>query len=455
MTRRAPRVIVIGAGLAGLTAARDLVKGGAQVRVVEARDRVGGRVRTWREAASAAAHAELGGEFIDAGHTAIRQLARELDLDLVRVLRAGFGLAIRHEGRLHVHRTQAGMWRDLRRTLSPMRRILETARDADGLMDRVARLSVQEMLREAAAPQRVRAAACSLRGFFLGDPDTLSAAVLLEQLANGEDPGSVTMYRIRGGNDRLAGALARPLGRSLTLRFEVRAVRQSSSDVRVVAESRDGRLSELDAEYAIVTAPLPVLLTWAFEPALPDAQRRAFESLAYGDATKVVLRSSTPWWRRAGSPRAFGTNLPVGAVWESAPEGGSADERPGVALLTLMGGGRASAQLRELTSREDPATFAEALAWLGDRRARDERCLTRSAVQVSWEDDPWARGGYAVFTTAFAPSARPLLSRSFGRVVFAGEHTSRNWQGYMNGAVESGHRAAREVDALLTLERPW
>jgi monoamine oxidase len=171
----------------------------------------------------------------------------------------------------------------------------------------------------------------------------------------------------------------------VTLRLAVRAVRQSASGVRVVAESRDGRLTELDAEYAIVTAPVPVFLTWAFEPALSDAQRRAFESLAYGDATKVVLRSSTPWWRRAGHPRAFATNLPVGAVWESA------EEQPGMALLTLRGGGRASAQLRALASRDDPATFAEALAWLGDRRSIAARRAAKVAAQVSWEDDPWAR----------------------------------------------------------------
>jgi monoamine oxidase len=134
------------------------------VHVVEARDRVGGRVRTWRGAALSPGHAEAGGQFIDAEHEAVRARARELGLDLVRVLRSGFGLAIRHEGRLHVHRTQGGVWRDLRRTRHSGRQIWETARDADGLMDRVARIPVPQMLRDAAAPPRLQAAAASLRG---------------------------------------------------------------------------------------------------------------------------------------------------------------------------------------------------------------------------------------------------------------------------------------------------
>jgi monoamine oxidase len=438
MTRRAPRVLVIGAGLAGLAAARDLVQRGVQVQVVEARDRVGGRVRTWRDGLSPG-HAEAGGEFIDADHDALRSLARDLGLELVRVLRAGFGFAIRHEGRLHCHRTQTAIWRDLRRALAPLQEVWSAAGEDDELMDRVACRSVQRMLRAVDAPPRLEAAVASLRGFFLGDPDTLSIAVLLEQLAQGGDPGTVAMYRLQGGNDRLTDALARALGRRVSLRVAVRAIRQSADGVRVTVESRGGRLDELQADYVIVTAPIPVLLGWTFEPAIPDAQREAFETLIWGAATKVVLKSDTRWWRRPGHPRAYGTNLPIGAVWESS------EEQRGAALLTLMGGGRTSAQLRDLAIRRDAASLAHLLDWLGDRRATEARRAATIAAHVSWEDDPLSRGGYAVFTTAFPPSARPWLGRAFGRVIFAGEHTSRRWQGYMNGAVESGQSAARDV----------
>ena len=70
---------------------------------------------------------------------------------------------------------------------------------------------------------------------------------------------------------------------------------------------------------------------------------------------------------------------------------------------------------------------------------------------MTWERDRWARGGYAFFGPSFEPSWRDDLSRAFGRIVFAGDHTSREWQGYMNGAVESGQRAAKEVAALHSL----
>ena len=71
--------------------------------------------------------------------------------------------------------------------------------------------------------------------------------------------------------------------------------------------------------------------------------------------------------------------------------------------------------------------------------------------QFVWEADPWSRGGYAYFDPSFDPALRPWLARPFGRIFFAGEHTSFRWQGYMNGAVESGRRAAAEVEAVHRL----
>src|SRR5687768_17413804 len=105
-TLRGVRVIVAGAGLSGLVAARALTRRGASVRVLEARDRAGGRVWTYRKAPIEPFHVELGGEFIDREHKAIRALAENLELPLVRVLHRGFGVAIEQRGRVQVFSKQ-------------------------------------------------------------------------------------------------------------------------------------------------------------------------------------------------------------------------------------------------------------------------------------------------------------------------------------------------------------
>jgi monoamine oxidase len=111
----------------------------------------------------------------------------------------------------------------------------------------------------------------------------------------------------------------------------------------------------------------------------------------------------------------------------------------------LMAGGQASEDSQKIIEQEGVEGLLPSLEWLKPGSA----ALLRSHV-VTWEDDPWAQGGYAYFDPAFDPVSRPWLARPHGRILFAGEHTSIKWQGYMNGAVESGLRAAAEVWSLAS-----
>ena len=435
------RVIVAGAGLAGLTAARSLAGQGASVRVIEARSRVGGCVWTWRAAPIAPYHVELGGEFIDKSHRALRQVCKELDLPLVRVLRRGFGAALGHAARTRVFEKQAPLWKSLKNALAPA---VEALEDADrkwtsSAAAALAARSVEDLLNGAHVEPRVRALAVALRGLFLADPDRLSALVFVNQLLEG-DPSRVPMYRIDGGNDRLPEALAKEAGR-VDLGHVVRAVQQDERSVRVAIEGPSGRRAKARADYLIAAVPVPLLLEWEFLPALPKPQQHALRSLPYGQATKVILRFESRWWRQPGRPRAFATNMPIGAVWESA------EEQPHAALLTLLAGGSASRQVRKLLSDEGPSGLKKRLQWFG--RPRDA-----SAVHtVVWEDDQWARGGYPYLSPGFDPGLIDLPGRAMGRVLFAGGHTSRDFQGYMNGAIDSGLRAAAEVSQLERIRR--
>jgi monoamine oxidase len=436
--------MVVGAGLAGLVAARELTRRGAAVTVFEARDRTGGRVWTLRDNDFLPLHAEAGGEFIDGNHQAIIDLVRTMRLPLRRVLRAGFGIALSINGRVRVTRSQATLWRALQRSLRPAIAAFEaTGCDwTSGAATEIARRSFRDLVIRQPANANVRALADALRPYFLADPDRLSALVVVEQASEGRSLGREKMFRIDGGNDRLADAIVREARLSIRLRHVVRAVHQDLDGVRLLVEDHRGRRVGIEADYVVCTVPIPVLLEWSFTPALPEAQRLAFEALSYGAATKAFLRSDSRWWRRSGRPNAFGTNLPIGAVWESC------EEVRGGSDLTLLAGGSGSAQLRTMLESEGVAGALRHLRWLGTPAE-----LPRLARVVAWESDPWARGGYAVFGPEFDPVARPLLGRPFGRIFFAGEHTSENWQGFMNGAVESGLRATADLEARERLER--
>jgi monoamine oxidase len=434
-------VVIVGGGLAGLSAAFELSRRQAHVHVVEARVRLGGRVHTVRD--TDGVHAEAGGEFIDHPHHAIRTLAAALHLPLVRVLRGGFGLALRHGRRTSILTSPAAQWRTLARRLRPL---VDAYRDAGSSWDTaaaviLARRTVDSLVPAGSAPALARAFVESLRGFYVAEPDALSALVLIDQLAGGEPPGRARAYRVRGGNDRLIDALATRIRRRGRIDTDcvVRGIRQDARGVHVAVTDGSGRSRQIAADYAIVTLPPPLVRACAFDPPLPARQRAALGALAMGAATKVSLRFEDPWWRRRGRPHAFGSNLPCGAVWESG-------EEQRAAVLTLLGGASASATLAHAANDLD--AIADLLRTFGTPS-------TASPVgpAVSWEHERWSKGGYAVFGPGFDPRDRRLLSAAHGRVLFAGEHTSDLWHGFMNGAVETGLSAARDLLAVSRLTR--
>jgi monoamine oxidase len=437
------RVIVVGAGLAGLTAAVELTRLRASVQIVEARDRVGGRVWT-RPGADGESSVEAGAEFVDHDHAQLRRLIGQCGLDLARVLRQGFGLALSIGARVEVHGSHQVEWRTLALKLAPVARAY---RKAGGSWDSVvgaalAARSVHAVLTAAGATRRTQALAQAMRGYYLAEPQELSSVVLLDEIVQGRNPGRTRLYRIKGGAGRLTEALASSLSDAVLLRHVVGRVSQTGTKVTCAVATPSGRLAALEADAVIVTVPAPLVRSIEFDPGLTTAQTCAYETLTAGPVTKVSLRFATPWWRRPLRPRAFGTNLPIGAVWEGA------EEQPDVAMLTFLAGGDASARLKARVAADGAAGVMTDLRWLG---TPDPPRL--AAPAVSWEQDPWARGGYAVFGPGFDPRLRPMLGASHGRVIFAGEHTSERWQGFMNGAVESGLRAARDVEALVNLDR--
>jgi monoamine oxidase len=245
------------------------------------------------------------------------------------------------------------------------------------------------------------------------------------------------MFRIVGGNDRLPSALASMLGDRVLLQHEVLAVSQSKTKVRVRIRAGNNE-SSLRSDYLILALPATKVRRLDIHPALPREQAAAISTLAYGPVTKTLLQFDRRFWKKPNRRLAYGTNLPIGALWDANEQ-----QKGKSGVLCLMAGGTTSAATRRLLSTAGSAGLVRALDWLG----KGQKKLV-AMHSVTWEQDPWVEGGYAVFGPGYDPTLRSWLARPCGRILFAGEHTSLRWQGYMNGAVESGLRAVAEIQAL-------
>ena len=433
------RVIAIGgAGLAGLAAARELESRGAVVVVIEARERVGGRVWTLRRGFAGRQHAEAGADLIEGEQHYVRDLAKALGLKTTKILRSGFGFyGPDARGRRSVDRSGRAFQR-VANVLTPEVREFNRAgqRWDSAVGHRLGRLSVARWLDELDAPSDLRARFRGFRGFFLADPEHLSMLPLVEQFAEWGTPGRDEIFRVVDGNDRLATGAARRLRGKILLRSVVHGVRQHDDGVQVIVEDGRGTRGEILADYFVCALPATTARHVEFTPTLPEPQAAAVQSLRYGRATRLLLQFDRRFWRSAAHSTGFGTDLPIGAVWDGN------EQQRGPAILSFLAGGNASGELQEILRTEGPEGITRRIEWLG----RPGRLL--GSRVVVWDEDPWVRGGYAYFDPSFDPDLRPWLARPFRRVVFAGEHTSTRWQGYMNGAIESGVRAAAEIAAL-------
>jgi monoamine oxidase len=274
------RVAIAGTGLAGLSAAYELVRAGAAVTLLDARSYAGGRVRTIREFA-AQQHGELGGEFIDGDQKEIIDLCRRFDLPLARILRSGFTHRFRDaSGTYHVSRTAP--WDALRDCLSPLLRRYNLAGgdSSSDVVRELATMSLSDWMRQSKASADVHAMANALRAFFLANPTEISVLPVIEQIAKGGAPSQAEFFRIEGGNDRLVDALLRAAGGRVLLEHSIRSVANALDRVVISVTDPSGLTQQIEADYLVMTLPASTLRHVDIQPPLPEDQRRPIERVA-------------------------------------------------------------------------------------------------------------------------------------------------------------------------------
>jgi monoamine oxidase len=402
---RNPRSVVVGAGYAGLAAATVLAERGVDVVVLEARDRVGGRVRS--VPMPGGGFAEAGGEWIFEGYDRVRALAERVGSGLV----AGDVDFLRREADGVTLAEQDAFCRSAERELRSSPR------------ERVADLDVASFLAEVPGEDLARrAVAARLQGTCAVELDRVAVAALgAEAFAESAGPA----WRLDEGNQALAERLADRLP-EVRLGSRVSDVSWSASSVRVTGTTTRGDEVVVEADGVVVAVPLPLLRTIRWAPGLPVDVLRAIEAIPAGAAAKLVVPLDGPV-----APRA--RQSVTEPFWWWTTSGADGRTRPWV---TAFAGSRTALHALD-TASGDPARWAERLLALDpDLRPLGE------AVMTDWAADPFACGAYVAISPA-ALRRLGALAEPFGAVALAGEHAAGvRWHGTMEGAVRSGERAA-------------
>jgi monoamine oxidase len=460
-SRSAPRIAIVGAGLAGLRCAHLLWtaphREPVRATVFEANQtRAGGRCWTLRDFFAAGLLTEHGGSFIDTTHVAIRRLVARLGLT-EEVVNGGDLLSGKDiyfiDGAYYTQTEAAADWKAV--GYEAFRRAAAQLATTAGAR-RLDAMSVPEWLQSTEIGASTRLGKLLLANTVTengGDPADQSALDLIQITAGSPRsrlvllPGDDERYHVVGGNDQLVGRMIADLPRgTVLLDHELVAVRERADRTLTLVFATASRTREVQVDRAVLALPFSKLRDVDLSASgLSTAKRHVIRTLGMGSNAKIHTELSHKTWPTLGfAGVAYSEWNGFCCAWDdSVPLG----PRASPALLLGFPGGYVGA--RTLKGPAHGPAPAQDLDWFLARIELVFPGTTSAATGRAYEDhwalDPWVNGAYSYYRVGQANSYGAIAARPEGRIHFAGEHTSVSYQGFLNGAVESGERAAREL----------
>jgi monoamine oxidase len=435
--RSGPRVVVIGAGFAGLTAAYELSHAGADVTVIEARNRVGGRVISFKDLVPGAAM-EGGAELVGTNHPIWLDYARRFKLKFVDITEEDAEAPIVLNGRRLKPAESEKLWEEMSAALSVLNADAARVPDAfapwsapdavtwdkRSLGDWIVAQQLSDLCRSGIDAQMVadNGVATAWQSY-LGNLAMVKGGGVEKFWTETE------VYRTLNGNQQIATAIATELGARLHLRQPVTAVTVSDRGVTVTTGG-----AKYEADYAVLAVPP---LTWnriAFTPRL-----HLTAAPQMGSNVKFLMKTKDFYWRASHlGPDSLGDG-PVHLTWHTTQH-----QKVAGAGVVAFSGGPASDLCRSWTAAERTPNYLAALSKVYPGiRASFER-----GRFMDWPSDIWVKGSYSFPAPGEVTTLGPQLQQPLAnRVFLAGEHTCYAFVGYMEGALQSGARAAKRIMA--------
>lgn len=456
LERKGPpqKVLILGAGLAGLCAGYELSRAGHDVTIVEARTRPGGRVYTLREPLSDGLHVDTGASSLPSSHHYVFKYIEELGLETEPWLEprlsklttfyhvngqrvipgkgAGLGLQLTPEEK------QMGAMGMLMKYYLPAEQEIGDPLAADWPPPSLRKydgMSISQFLADqGASPDAVKL--LGMR-FYLDLPgDGMDQVSALWILRDGIlSPGTDTIHKIRGGMDLLPKAFASRLADKIHYGAKVVRIEQSADAAQVVLEQA-GVSQRLAADRLICTLPFSVLRSIEVVPGFSPEKRRAIQETPYCTVVRTWLQARKRFWVEEGFSGFALTDLPIKYVFDS-----TSDPKGPRGVLECYSSGPAGQYFEGIPAGER----IEAALREMEKVHPGIRGQCEGGAFKAWQEEPFSRGGYAYYKPGQMSDLYPPAARTEGRIHFAGEHASP-WPHWMQGALYSGYRVAREIN---------
>jgi monoamine oxidase len=458
--RRKADVVVVGAGLAGLAAATAVAKAGRSVIVLEARGRVGGR--TLNHPLEGGGVVEIGGQWIGPTQDRLAAAASDLGIATYKTYNTGNSVFFK-DGSLTPYASTGPFGPIPPDALGAPEAFLalqkldalaaEVPREAPWTAPRAAEYDGQTFetwkLANAASDGGRMLLDLGIEAVWAAEPRDVSLLHVLFYVAsagNETTPGTFERLintaggaqesRFVGGSQLVSKGLAKRLGKRVLLDAPVRRLEQHGSSVRAVSDH-----VTVTARRAIVAAPPAVIGFIRFDPILPAPRAQLLQRFPMGSVLKCIATYPRPFWRDAGlTGQATSDTGPVKITFDNTPAGGS----PGI-LLGFIEGHEARVYTQKPPAERRAAVLKSFVDYFGPQAASPIEYFDKS-----WAEEQWTRGCYVGYTPpGVLLDYGPEIRRPFNRVHWAGTETATIWNGYMDGALRSGDRAAAEVLAAL------
>jgi monoamine oxidase len=449
------QIAIIGAGIAGLNAAYQLQKQGIKATIYEASDRIGGRMYTIRNEFGKDLTTDIGGEFVDTTHSDIIQLVKELGLSFYDLRQDKLARKVFHFGgkqfndedlKKAIKPYAAQLMKDIK-SLPVIISYKESAKfrhlDQQSITGYLKSIGINGWLYDflnltLTREYGMEASQQSAVNFLIMFTDPVDSEKGYELFGTDHE-----VFKIKGGSQHLTDALYQKVKDSVKTGYNLKAINKETTDGYDLLFDQNGKNTTVNTRKVIIAIPFTILRLITINVPMPPAKIRCINEIGYGNSSKFVLGVTNKPWRGSGNQGYTFTDLSFGCGWDSSQ---MQSDRDG--SFTIFGGGDFS----DMVFRENEEKLVDKfLPDLDTIYPGTKKAFSKKTMKFCWVSNPYSKAAYSAFKTGQWSTIAGWEAVPVEQIYFAGEHVSSNFQGYMNGAAQTGRMAVelmmKSIDA--------